>query len=75
VRQQPRQVGASSSLPKAASADAAPGAISDEDLAVFLDMSTELFGVFDPEGGLAWGNASTAATLGYTEEELSGQLD
>ena len=46
--------------------------VTDDDLALFLDMSTELFGVFDPAGGLAWSNAAAAAALGYSPEELQG---
>jgi len=52
--------------------DVSAGEITDEDLAVFLDMSTELFGVFDPSGGIAWSNAAAAAALGYSPEELQG---
>ena len=55
-----------------ASAPALPSNITDEDLEVFLDMSTELFGVFDPSGGLAWSNATAASALGYSPEELQG---
>ncbi len=45
--------------------------IGDEDLRTFLDLSSELFGVFDPQGGLVWCNPSVAAVLGYQPEELS----
>ena len=61
----------------ATSTEGAPGGVSldditDEDLAVFLDMSTELFGVFEPGEGLAWSNVAAASTLGYTPDELRG---
>ena len=46
--------------------------LSDDDLRVFLDMSTELFGIFDPARGLVWSNPSSAKTLGYQPEELQG---
>jgi len=48
----------------------APGALADDDLAVFLEMSNEVFGVFDLEQGLVWSNGTAAALLGYTEDEL-----
>jgi PAS domain S-box-containing protein len=44
--------------------------LSDEDLSVFFDLSTELFGVFEPLGGLVWCNPSVAAALGYGPQEL-----
>ena len=49
----------------------APGDIDDDDLAVFLEMSAELYGVFDVERGLVWSNAAAAKTLGYSDDELS----
>lgn len=45
--------------------------LTDEDLSVFLDLSSELFGVFDPQGGLVWCNPSVATVLGYQPLELS----
>ena len=48
----------------------APGALADDDLAVFLEMSNEIFGVFDLEQGLVWSNGTAAALLGYAEDEL-----
>jgi len=53
------------------SGSGAPEALADEDLAVFLDMSNEIFGVFDLEQGLLWSNGSAAALLGYGEQELA----
>jgi PAS domain S-box-containing protein len=44
--------------------------LSDDDLSVFLDLSSELFGVFEPQGGLVWCNPSVAAVLGYAPEEI-----
>ena len=49
----------------------APGELSDDDLAVFLDMSNEIFGVFDLAQGLIWSNGTAAALLGYGEQELA----
>jgi PAS domain S-box-containing protein len=49
-----------------------PIAVADDDLAVFLEMSTEIFGVFDLQQGLVWSNGAAATLLGYTEEELAG---
>jgi PAS domain S-box-containing protein len=49
----------------------APGELADDDLAVFLEMSNEIFGVFDLEQGLVWNNGAAAALLGYAEEELT----
>jgi PAS domain S-box-containing protein len=46
--------------------------LADDDLAVFLAMSTELFAVIDAERGLVWNNGAAAALLGYGEEELRG---
>ena len=65
---------ASASATASGAASAAPSAaldsaVAEEDLSVFLEMSTELFGVFDPEG-IIWTNGPAAATLGYTEDEL-----
>ena len=48
---------------------AEPGELADEDLAVFLEMSNEIFGVFDLEQGLVWSNGTAAALLGYDEDE------
>jgi PAS domain S-box-containing protein len=48
--------------------------LSDEDLSVFLELSTELFGVFEPLGGLVWCNPSVATVLGYRPDELQ-QID
>jgi PAS domain S-box-containing protein len=42
----------------------------DEDLAVFLDLGTEILGVFSPDGSLRWCSATAAAALGYDEEGL-----
>ncbi len=46
-------------------------ALADEDLALFLDMSNEIFGVFDLEQGVVWSNGAAAALLGYEEQELA----
>ena len=48
-----------------------PGELADDDLAVFLEMSNEIFGVFDLEQGLVWSNGTAAALLGYDEDELA----
>ena len=45
--------------------------LDDDDLAVFLEMSNEIFGVFDRAQGLVWNNGAAAALLGYDEEELT----
>ncbi|MGA2520978.1 MAG: PAS domain S-box protein [Acidimicrobiales bacterium] len=45
--------------------------LSEDDLEVFLEMSSDLFGVFDMRQGLVWSNDAAAATLGYTPEELA----
>jgi PAS domain S-box-containing protein len=58
----------------------APGAtagrrdLSDEDLSIFLDLSTDVYGVFDPQKGLVWANPSVVGVLGYEQEEL-GHID
>ena len=44
--------------------------LTDDDLSVFFDLSTELFGVFEPRGGLVWCNPSVERTLGYEPHEL-----
>jgi PAS domain S-box-containing protein len=44
--------------------------LTDEDVAAFLGLSTELIGEFDPHGGLVWANAAVSATLGYSADEL-----
>ncbi len=44
--------------------------LSDEDLSVFFELSSELFGVFEPQGGLVWCNPSVGAVLGYKADEL-----
>ncbi|HXQ61730.1 MAG TPA: PAS domain S-box protein [Acidimicrobiales bacterium] len=44
--------------------------MTDDDVAAFLGLSTELFCEFGPDGQLAWANAATARALGYGEEEL-----
>ena len=49
----------------------APAELADDDLAVFLEMSNEIFGVFDLEQGLVWSNGAAAALLGYEEAELA----
>src|SRR5580704_1291426 len=54
-----------------APAPAPAPALDDEDLAVFLEMSNEIFGVFDRAQGLVWNNGAAAALLGYDEEELA----
>ena len=48
-----------------------PGELADEDLAVFLEMSNEIFGVFDLSQGLVWSNGTAAALLGYDDAELA----
>ncbi len=57
--------------PSGSAAFGAPGELSDDDLAVFLDMSNEIFGVFDLTQGLIWSNGAAAALLGYAEQELA----
>ncbi|MHB8437975.1 MAG: hybrid sensor histidine kinase/response regulator [Acidimicrobiales bacterium] len=42
----------------------------DDDLEVFLSLPTELYGVFDPRGGLVWTNQPAREVLGYRFEEL-----
>ncbi|HTT87206.1 MAG TPA: PAS domain-containing protein, partial [Acidimicrobiales bacterium] len=49
-----------------------PDALDPDDLAVFLEMSSELFAVFDRERGFVWSNGAAAALLGYDEDELVG---
>ena len=49
-----------------------PDVLDAEDLAVFLDMSSELLAVFDPARGFVWSNGAAAALLGYDEDELIG---
>ena len=44
--------------------------LSDEDLSVFLDLSTDVYGIFDPQKGLVWANPSVVGVLGYAPEEL-----
>lgn len=44
--------------------------LTDDDIAAFLGLSTEIFCEFGPDGQLVWANAATAAALGYGEEEL-----
>ena len=48
-----------------------PGRVTDDDLGVFFDMSTELYGVFGDEG-LTWTNRSAERVLGYDLAELRG---
>ncbi|HLX89281.1 MAG TPA: PAS domain S-box protein [Acidimicrobiales bacterium] len=47
-----------------------PDELTDEDLAGFLDLPTELFGVFDPRSGTAWCSPNVASVLGYEPHEL-----
>ena len=57
---------------RAGPADVTPlAALADDDLAVFLEMSNEIFGVFDLEQGVVWSNGAAAALLGYDEQELA----
>ena len=66
-----RQEGrAPSSLTAVGDVLSAPGGLDDDDLAVFLEMSAELYGVFDVERGLVWSNTAAAKTLGYSDDEL-----
>ena len=44
--------------------------LSDEDLSVFLDLSTDVYGIFDPQKGLVWANPSVVGVLGFAPEEL-----
>ena len=46
--------------------------ITDDDLAGFLDLPTELCGVFDPEAGVLWCNQAAREALGRSVEDLSG---
>jgi PAS domain S-box-containing protein len=43
----------------------------DEDLAAFLELSTEIFGVFVLGRGLTWASPAAAAVLGYDSEEFA----
>jgi PAS domain S-box-containing protein len=47
-----------------------PVELTDADVAVFLGLSTELFGEFGDNGVLLWANAATSTALGYSEAEL-----
>jgi PAS domain S-box-containing protein len=47
-----------------------PSQLTEDDLAAFLGLSTELFGVFDLDERLVWTNAAAAAALGYADDEL-----
>src|SRR5579862_6360542 len=44
--------------------------LSDEELGVFLDLSSDVYGVFEPQKGLVWANPSVVGVLGYEPEEL-----
>jgi PAS domain S-box-containing protein len=44
--------------------------LTDEDVAAFLGLSTEVFCEFGADGQLVWANSATATALGYGEEEL-----
>jgi len=44
----------------------------DEDLAAFLELSTEIFGVFSLSEGLVWASPAAAAALGYDPETFAG---
>ena len=57
-------------LPETAGSPSAPTLLADDDLAVFLEMSSELFSVFNMAEGVVWNNAATAAALGYSEHEM-----
>ncbi len=59
--------------PQAAASPVASVSIAPEDLEVFLEMSSELFGIFDLQKGLVWSNGAAAAALGYTPEELAAR--
>src|SRR5271170_3090548 len=48
----------------------APVVLTDEDVAAFLGLSTEVFCEFGPDGQLVWANSATATALGYGEEEF-----
>jgi len=50
--------------------DVPPEVLSSDDLEVFLEMSSELFGVFDLEQGLVWSNVAASTILGYTNDEI-----
>jgi PAS domain S-box-containing protein len=56
----------------------APSAVmlepTDGDLAVFLDLSTEIFGVFSLDDGLVWCSAAAPAALGY-DAAAFGDID
>jgi PAS domain S-box-containing protein len=43
----------------------------DADLATFLEMSAEIFGVYHQTEGLVWWNPAFPATLGFTDEEFA----
>jgi PAS domain S-box-containing protein len=47
------------------------GDLSDDQLCGFLDLPTELFGVFDPKEATAWCSPAVAAVLGYRPDELA----
>ena len=53
-----------------AAATVGRGDLSDEDLRVFLDISTDVYGVFEPQKGLVWVNPSVSGVLGYQPDEL-----
>jgi PAS domain S-box-containing protein len=50
----------------------APTQITDDDLAGFLELPTELCGVFDPAVGLLWCNEAARQALGLSPDDLRG---
>jgi PAS domain S-box-containing protein len=66
-----REHGAGAAFASGPANAAGPGELADDDLAVFLEMSNEIFGVFDLAQGLVWSNGAAATLLGYDEEELA----
>ncbi|HZU79128.1 MAG TPA: PAS domain S-box protein, partial [Acidimicrobiales bacterium] len=53
-----------------AAAPAVPAALTDDDLRVFLELSSEFLAVFDFDRGLVWGSPAAADVLGYQPDEL-----
>ena len=45
--------------------------LSDDEMQGFLELPTELFGVFDPKKATAWCSPAVAAVLGYRPDELA----
>lgn len=48
------------------------GDVSEDDLAAFVHLPTQLFAAFDRSGQIVWANPALGAALGYDDGELSG---